>query len=135
MMAFQMSVAVRNARVNSIPTTVGASAVLKIFSGAEPADCAAADPSGLLASITLPATWYAAASSGTGALTGSWTGSASAAGTAASFRIYDSTGATCHLQGSCSLSGAGGDMILTNTNLAAGQPVSVTSFNITDGNA
>ena len=134
-MAVQLSVAVRNARVNAVPATVGASAVIKIFSGAEPADCAAADPAGLLATVSLPATWYAAASNGTGAMTGTWSGTASATGTAASFRVYDSTGATCHMQGACSIAGGGGDMILTNTSLASGQAFSVTSFNITDGNA
>lgn len=134
-MAFQLSVAVRTGKAGAIATAVGASPILKLFSGAEPANCAAADPAGPLASITLPATWLAAAASGAVSMTGTWAGTASAAGTAASFRIYDSTGTTCHLQGSCSLSGAGGDMILSNTNLASGQSFSVTSFTQTEGNA
>ena len=37
-MALQYSVAVRNTQLNAIETTVGASAVLKIFTGAAPAN-------------------------------------------------------------------------------------------------
>ena len=134
-MAVQFSVTLRTNKAGQFATTIGASAILKIFSGAEPASCAAADPSGLLATINLPATYMAAAASGAVSMTVTWSGTASAAGTAASFRIYDSTGTTCHMQGSCSLSGGGGDMILSNTNLAASQPFSVTSFTLTEGNA
>jgi hypothetical protein len=42
-MAMQLSVAARNARLDAIETTAGASAVLKIFTGSPPANCAAAD--------------------------------------------------------------------------------------------
>ena len=42
-MTVQLSVAVRNARLDAIETTIAASAVLKIRSGAQPANCAAAD--------------------------------------------------------------------------------------------
>jgi len=48
-MAFQFSVLVRNARLDAVETQIGTAAVLKVFSGAEPVDCAAADPAGLLA--------------------------------------------------------------------------------------
>src|ERR1700719_4070279 len=98
-MTFQYSVTVQNAKLDQIETTIGASPVLKIFSGAEPANCAAADPSGLLVTITLPANWMNNASGGSKTLLGTWSNTASGTGTAASWRIYDSGVTTCHLQG------------------------------------
>src|SRR6267378_6451239 len=100
-MALQESVAVRNACLDQIETTIGAGPLLKIFSGAVPANCAAADPSGLLATITLPSDWMANASGGTKAKSGTWSAVAAGSGTAASWRLYDSSGTTCHAQGTC----------------------------------
>jgi hypothetical protein len=60
-MSLQYSVAVRNARLDQVETTIGTGPLLKIFSGAVPANCAAADPAGLLCAITLPSDWMAAA--------------------------------------------------------------------------
>ena len=60
-MAFQYSVAVRGARLDAVETQIGVSAVLKIFSGAEPANCAAAEPSGLRVPRSLPSAVRAAA--------------------------------------------------------------------------
>lgn len=132
-MAFQESVAVRNAKLDQIESTIGASAVLKIFSGAEPANCAAADPAGLLCTINLPADWMSNAAAGSKAKLGTWSAAASASGTAASFRIYDSGVVACHMQGS--VGQGSGDLSLDNTNIANGQTVTVNSFTITAGNA
>ena len=135
-MAVQLSVAVRNARVDQIETTIGASAILRIRTGAAPANCAAADTGTILAEMTLPVSWMANASGGTAALSGTWQdASANNTGTAAHFRIYDSTGATCGLQGTVTATGGGGDLTLDNTSIASGQQVTITSFSITDGNA
>lgn len=133
-MAIQLSATVRNARLDQVETTIGVSPTLKIFSGAEPVNCAAADPAGLLLSIPLPADWMAAASAGTKSKLGTWSASASGTGTAQSYRIYDA-GAVCHIQGSCSLGGGGGDMTLDNTNMQSGQVITVNSYSWTDGNA
>jgi len=104
--------------------------VLKVFSGTEPANCAAADPSGLLVTMNLPAPLLTV-SSGATALAGTWSGAASGAGTAASFRIYDGTSAVnCHCQGAVGMSGS--DLNLNNTSIASGQTVSVTSFALTE---
>ena len=48
-MGIQLSVAVRNARLDVIETTIGTSAVLKIRSGTPPATCATADSGDVLA--------------------------------------------------------------------------------------
>jgi hypothetical protein len=132
-MAIQLSVAVRNARLDAIETQIGVSAKLKIFTGAVPANCAAADPAGLLATLSLPSDWMNAASSGSKTLLGSWTVAASGTGTALSFRIYATDGTTCGLQGTVGL--GSGDLSLDNTNIASGQTVTVTAFSLTDANS
>ena len=135
-MAVQLSVSVRNARLDAIETAIGTSAVLKIRTGAAPADVATADSGTVLASLTLPSDWLAAASSGSKAKSGTWQDtSADATGTAAHFRIYASDGTTAHLQGTVTVTGGGGDLTLDNVSIASGQSVTISSFSLTDANA
>lgn len=132
-MAVQLSVAVRNARLDAIETAVGTAPVLRIFTGAQPANCAAANSGTELWNETLPSDWAAAASSGSKALSGTWQADAIATGTAGHWRLYASDGTTCHAQGTCAESG--GDMNLENTDINSGQQITVTQFTLTDGNA
>lgn len=135
-MAIQFSVSVRNARLDALETAIGASAILKIRTGAAPANCATADSGTVLATLNLPADWMAAAASGQKAKSGTWEdASADASGTAAHFRVYASDGTTCHMQGTVTASGGGGDLTLDNAVLASGQAFSITGFTLTDGNA
>lgn len=135
-MTLQLSTAARNARLDAIETTVGTSAVLRIRTGAAPANCAAADSGTVLATLALPADWMSNAVAGVKALLGTWQdSSADAQGTAAHFRIYDNAGTTCHIQGTVTVTGGGGDMEVDNTSFNAGQQFSVTSFSLTDANA
>ena len=135
-MAVQLSVNVRNARLDVIESTIGTAAVMKIRTGAQPASCATADAGTVLASLTLPSDWLSAASSGSKGLNGTWQDtSADATGTAAHFRIYASDGTTCHLQGSVTATGGGGDLTLDNVSIAAAQPITITGFTLTDANA
>jgi len=99
-MAFQFSTTARNAALDAIETAIGTSAVLKIRSGTVPADCGTADAGSVLATLTLPSDWLAAASGGSKSKSGTWEdASADATGTAAHFRIYASDGTTVHMQG------------------------------------
>lgn len=133
-MAIQLAVLTRNARLDAIETEVGTAPILKLRTGAQPATCATADSGTVLCSMTLPSDWLAAASVGAKAKAGTWSGTASGGGgTVAHFRIYDSGGSTCHLQGS--VGQGSGDLSLDNTVLADNQTVTVTSFSLTDGNA
>lgn len=135
-MTLQYSVAVRNAKLDSVETTIGTSAVLKIRTGTVPANVAAADAGTVLASCTLPSDWLAAASSGTKAKAGTWEDtSADNSGTAAHFRIYASDGTTAHAQGTVTATGGGGDMTVDSTTFTAGQAFTVTGFTLTAGNA
>lgn len=134
-MTLQYSTSVRNAKLDAIETAIGASAVLKIRTGAPPANCAAADSGTVLASLTLPADWMAAASGGSKSKSGTWEDlSADNSGTAGHFRLYASDGTTCHAQGTVTATGGGGDMTTASTTVTAGQQIMVTSFIITDGN-
>ena len=135
-MAIQLSTAVRNARLDQIETTIGTSAVLRVRSGAAPANCGAADTGTVLATINLPSDYMSNASGGVKQLTGSWVdSSADATGTAGHFRLYDSAGTTCHLQGTVTATGGGGDLEVNTTSFSAGQQFSITAFSLTDGNA
>jgi len=133
-MAIQLAVATRNSRLNAIETEIGTTAVVKLRTGAQPANCAAADSGTNLCTITLPADYFNAAASGAITKLGTWSGTGiGGGGVIAHFRMYDSGGSTCHLQGS--VGQGSGDMSLDNTNIADGQVVTVTTFTLTDGNA
>lgn len=135
-MAVKMSVAVRNARLDAIETAIGVSAVLKIRTGAPPTNIADADSGTVLATLTLPLDWMAAAASGSKAKAGTWEdASADASGTAGHFRLYAIDGTTQHMQGTVTATGGGGDMTVDNTVFAAEQAFSITGFTLTDGNA
>jgi hypothetical protein len=139
-MTLQYSTAVRNAGLDSRESTIGTSPILELRSGSPPANCAAADSGTLLASMTLPSDWMSAASSGVKDKTGTWEDlSANNSGTIAHFRIKDSGGTTCHMQGTVTATGGGGDMTVDNTSVTAGQQVTVTGatgngFRLTAGN-
>lgn len=108
---------------------------IKIFTGAAPANCEAADTGTLLAQPTLSVTSFAASATSSSprgaiatanAITADT--SAAATGTAGYFRAYDSAG-VCVAQGTCGTSAA--DMILNTTSIVATSTVSVTSWTVT----
>lgn len=137
-MAIQLSTDVRDARLDAIEAEIGTDPILEIRSGEKPANCAAADTGTLLASMTLPSDWMSAASSGSKSKNGTWQDlTADATGDAGHFRIKESTGTTCHLQGTVSEDGGGGDMELqqATVGIVEGQLVTVSVFTLTDGNA
>lgn len=134
-MAFKMSETVRNAMLDAFETAIGASAVLKIRTGAPPSAITDADSGSVLATVDLPSDWMAAASGGSKAKAGTWQDAAAdATGTAAHFRIYASDGMTQHAQGTVTVTGSGGDMTVDNTSFAVGQKFTVTAFGLTAGN-
>jgi hypothetical protein len=133
--AMKYSTGVKNARLDAIETTIGTSAVLKIYSGSAPTDCSAAATGTVLATMNLPSDWMANASSGSKSMSGTWSdSSADATGTAGYFRIWDSTVTTCGVQGTVTATGGGGDLTLDNTSIASGQLVQINSFTLTAGN-
>lgn len=130
-MTFAISDAVANAMLDVVETTIGISAVLKIRTGAPPADLATADSGTVLATLSLPSDWMAAASARSKAKSGTWEDtSADASGTAGHFRVYASDGSTKHLQGTITATGGGGDMTLDNTSIISTQDVLITGFTL-----
>jgi hypothetical protein len=134
-MALQLSTSARNTFLDAVETAAGTAPKLRILTGAAPANCAAAQAGTLLVEMALPADWMAAAAAGSKALLGSWTAAAAAAGTAGHYRVVDTAGTTCHIQGSVTATGGGGDMTLDNVSIAAAQTVTVTAYNLSAGNA
>lgn len=132
-MAVQLGTGLRNNMVNQYESTIGTSAVIKIFSGAQPADCQAATSGTLLANITLPSDWYTAAAAGTSSKNGTWQGTGVAAGTAGHYRMYNNGTSVCSEQGACGTSGS--DLNLDNTSIASGQIVTVTQWDRAIGGA
>lgn len=134
-MTIQLSAGVRNAMLDAIETAIGVSAVVKIRSGAQPANTGAADSGTVIATIALASDWMAAASGGAKAFSSAPLEDASAdnAGTIGHYRVYASDGATCHMQGSCTATGGGGDMTFDNLVVAAAQKLGITSWTINMG--
>lgn len=134
-MAISLSVTVRNAMLDAIETAIGTGAILKIRTGAPPG-IGSADSGTVLATLTLPSDWMAAASGGSKAKSGTWEdASADDTGEAGHYRIYASDGTTQHLEGTVTATGGGGDMEVQNTSFAAGQAFTVTSFSLSAGNS
>lgn len=128
-MTVQNSTAVRNAQGDAWETAIGTSAKLRIYSGAQPANCAAPRTGTLLVEYSLGSDWCAAASSGAKTLNSlPLSAAAAATGTAGHYAIMDSAGTTCHEQGSVTATGGGGDMTIDNTSIASGQTVNITGF-------
>jgi hypothetical protein len=133
-MGLQFSTAVRNASLNQLEASVGASPKLRFYSGAPPANCAAAVTGTLIVEFALPADWQADAANGSKAMAGGpWTANAAAAGTIGYFRLYDSATATCHMQGTAGA--AGSDFPIDNPTTVVGQELKISGFTITAGNA
>ena len=117
--------------MSTLNTDIGASAVIKVFTGTAPANCGTADTGTLLVTFAGNAGGFgsAAAQVLTAAAVASTT--AVGTGTAGYFRIYPAAATTANsvVQGTCGLSAA--DMILTNTSIASGQTCNFTSLTVT----
>lgn len=133
----QYSVAVNNARLDAIESTIGASPQLHIRTGLPPANCAAAATGTLLCIIQLPADWMSAAAAGVKAKNGTWSGTAIASGTAGHYRIVNgSPSEDCQIQGVIETTGGSpsGEMGLDNTSINSGQAVAVSSYQLAAAN-
>ena len=136
-MALQYSTSVINARLDQVETTIGTAPVMELRSGAPPANCAAVSTGTLLARDALPSDWMAAAAAGAKAKSGTWTLTGLGTGVLGHFRIFESSSPdTCHLQGTVGPTGSPTyDMGVDNVNIALDQVVTVSTFQLTGGNA
>lgn len=130
-MTIAYNATLRNSMLDEITTRAGNAALLRIYDGSRPATGGAATT--LLAELTCGTPFAAGAAAGVltvGSITQD--SSANATGTATWFRIVQSDGTTHVLDGSVGTSGS--DLNLTTTSIVSGQPVSISSFTITEGN-
>jgi hypothetical protein len=133
-MTLKFSAGVRNAQLDAIETTVSTGPYLNIWTAGAPANITDGATGTLIFNYLLPADWMAAANAGSKAKNGTWSGSAVDTGTAGYFRILTAGSVAC-IQGTCSGSAGGGDMILDNPSLVTGQTVTINTFTLTAGNA
>ena len=131
-MALQFSTTYRNALLDQLATTLGGSEVLKIWTGSVPSNCAAADSGTKVVEFDLAASgdWNAASAGAKTLASLPLSANAANTGTAGYFRFYDN-GGNCHMQGTVTATGGGGDMTLDNTSVNSGQQVNVTGFTLT----
>jgi hypothetical protein len=101
-----------------------------VLYGAAPTGAGNAAPASVLATITLNADSFVAASAGSKAKNGTWSATATGTGTAQSFRLINS-GATQVLEGTVTVTGGGGDITLDNTSINSGQTVTIATFSLT----
>jgi len=130
------SVSLKNAQQDAITTKLGASCLIDIMSGAQPAgpDTALSGQT-VLATLTGNATFAPAAAGGVVTLNAitNGTGTAGAgAGTVATWFRMKTSGAVAHIDGTVGISGC--DLNLNNTNIATGQTVSVTGAHFDNAN-
>ena len=127
----------KNAQQNAMTATVGASALLLIYSGAQPATPdTAISGQVLLATLICNATFAPAASGGVLTLNpiAAGTGTAGAGtGTAATWYRLTGSGGVAHIDGTVG-TGTNFDLNIVNTSIATNQTVSVTSSTYTNGN-
>lgn len=129
-MTLAYSSTIRNGMLDVITANVGSAGLLRIYDGTRPATGGTATT--LLAELTGNATFAPGAAGGILTLNSiTQDPSANATGTATWFRWVSSGGTFC-VDGSVSTSGS--DLNLTTTSIVTGQPVSVTSWAITEGN-
>lgn len=128
----QFSVPVRNQMLDAIEAAIGTNPILRIRSGAPPANTAAARTGNILATINLPTDWMLAASAGGKQKSGTWEDvSADATGVAGHFEIMDSTGAVCGMQADVSIPAGTGFMKVSTVNFEAGVSVLIDTFSLT----
>ena len=135
-MAIQLGDTLRNNMINQYESTIGTSPSLTLFTGAQPANCAAADTGTSLVVIPLPADWMTNApvsGVGTIAKTGTWPATNGAATGVAGYYRIKTSGAVVSEQGSVGV--GAGDLQVDQATVTVGQPVTITAWTRTQSGA
>jgi len=126
-MALRLNDVFRNALADRL-AVIFASGSVELRTGAQPADPDDAASGTLLATITLPATPFAAAAGGAVAKNGTWSGAAVATGTAGWARIKNAAGTASF---DVSVAESAADMIIDDDAIVSGGQVTVTAITYT----
>lgn len=121
---------IRNARLDAITTYVGNGGKFVIYAGTRPATGGAAGT--VLSTHTMGSPFASASNGGVLTITLPADVNGSASGTAGWARLFKSDGSTIVMD--LSVGTAGTDVIINSTTITSGVPVSVSVFNITEGN-
>ena len=129
-MSLQFDVTAQNAVLSALVAAIGASPHIQFYNGALPANCAT-NPQGVkVVDFALAAVWASGPAGGQLTLSNiPLQAIAAASGTVNYFRIVDSIG-MCHMQGTVTGTGGGGDFELDNPNVTQGQTVTIGSWTI-----
>lgn len=129
-MALGFVTTLRNSRLDQITSAIGNAGLLRIYDGTRPSTGGTATT--LLAELTGGTPFAPSAASGV-LTANSITADASANATGvATWHRWTTSGGTAVIDGNCGTSGS--DLNLTTTSINITQPVSVTSYVITEGN-
>ena len=135
----QLSVAVRNRRLNAIEDEIGPDAVIKIFAngarGGPPPDSDFPDDEDavVLATLLLPSDWLQDAQSGLKSMRGLWQDDVDQAGDVGHFRVYSADGVP-GMQGTCSLIGGTGDLVVDAEQVQPGEYFTMELFQLAEAN-
>lgn len=130
-MAIQYSLTHRTAAMSTLNTDIGINAVIKLFSGAAPANCGTADTGTLLVQFAGNATAFGSAASQVLTAGAVASVTAAASGTPGYFRIYPSAATTTNAVTQGTVGTTGTDMILTAATVTAGQTCNFSSLTVT----
>jgi hypothetical protein len=123
----KLSTTLRNNMLDEITSLAGANAVIKIFSGTQPAGGGAETT--VLVTLTCSATLAPAASAGVLTLSSVTGGTAVASGTASWYRL-ETSGGTFIMDGDVSDSGGNGDLTLNDRAIVLNGTVNLTGPNL-----
>lgn len=98
---------------------------VQIWTGALPANCAAAATGTKIVDMPVPADWAAQAANGAKVLAGVWSVAALAGGAPGYYRMVDGATGACDEQGDVTAAGGGGAMTVDNMTVALGQTFAV----------
>lgn len=127
-MPLRTSVAARNAALTALAAQAN-NGIIRIYTGAQPATPETAASGTLLASATMGATAFGAASGGTitaNAITGD--SAIDNTGTAGWFRLFQSDGTTPIFDGDITTTGGGGVMTMPTTSLVQNATFSISAL-------
>lgn len=132
---FQMSTTLRNARLDTITSSVGSAGLLRIYdnSAGAPASVGAAVTGVKLAEFTLSSPFGPSATGAVLSPTIPAQVNAVATGTALYYRVYKSDGTTAVIQDTVGTSSAG--MVMNTTSIVTGGPVVINSWTIGENGA
>ena len=122
-----------NAQLTSWATDIGASPILELWDGAVPATLAATPAGTKIVSMTLPASPFGTAATGSISKSGTWSGTAIASTAAVTFYRIKTSGGVVVEQGLIGESGSV-QLIIDNDTINIGQTVTVSTFTRTHPN-